>query len=107
MGNVEIQDCIIQVGHLEIRDCFAYGNDWTGKPIPLTPEWLEIAGFENKTTSWHTSKYFVKDRYEYWLGEREDDNALFRNDHYLAKCQYVHQLQNLYFALTGEELTFT
>ena len=22
-----------------------------------------------------------------------------------AECDYVHQLQNLYFALTGEELT--
>lgn len=23
---------------------------------------------------------------------------------YIAKCKYLHQLQNLYFALTGEEL---
>ena len=26
---------------------------------------------------------------------------------YLVHIKYVHQLQNLYFALTGEELVFT
>lgn len=30
--------------------------------------------------------------------------AIYLNDNHLMECRYVHQLQNLYFALTGKEL---
>lgn len=33
-----------------------------------------------------------------------DSHNKFR-DVFISKCDYVHQLQNLYFALTGNELT--
>ena len=34
-------------------------------------------------------------------------NGIFHEDNYGVKLEYVHQLQNLYFALTGKELELT
>lgn len=65
------------------------------RPIPLTEEWLLKFGFEK------VGFQFIK-----------DDIELFpiRDLYYRANfpiksdIKYVNQLQNLYFALTGEEL---
>lgn len=74
------------------------------KPIPLTEEWLLKFGFKkvginfelNSIVIWYSSyeKCFV------WrfMNVGEDADRKVRLD-------YLHQLQNLYFALTGEELT--
>ena len=70
-------------------------------PIPLTPEILEKAGFRQAITN---------DRI--WLLRIGDTNLMLHIDGHawsysgpiLIKIKYVHQLQNLYFALTGEEL---
>lgn len=80
-----------------------YGHWNLVKGIPLTPDWIERFGW-NKT------------EYDYWIGI--NDNTYITcsekgtyigedNDTYipLNHIQYVHQLQNLYFALTGTELT--
>lgn len=73
------------------------------QPIPLTEEWLLKFGFKKdlgndlylESTS---TSFFV------WQNNRvellDDENNIC-----ICHCQYVHQLQNLYFALTGEELT--
>lgn len=76
-------------------------------PIPLTPEILEKAGFEKKR---YNDFYFC-----YCKG----DFVFPYDGKYFFYCTYnetglfgyseeveimVHQLQNLYFALTGEEL---
>lgn len=72
--------------------------------IPLTEEWLLKFGFTvNANDIW-----FDKGD----LSVLNDGTSVaFRNcDNYFnigAKCKHVHQLQNLYFALTGEELTTT
>lgn len=64
-------------------------------PISLTFEILESSGFERKNHYW-TFKNFDIDLNE-WFG--------FNNMVAKAPCKFVHQLQNLYFALTGTELT--
>jgi hypothetical protein len=72
-------------------------------PIPLTEEWLLKFGFE-KQQDGDLTIYPGKNCYafsEQWIHNgypTSDSNALM-------KCKYVHQLQNLFFALTGEELT--
>lgn len=72
------------------------------EPIPLTEEWLLKLGFE------YVSIY---DSYIKQTGQREF--ILRKRDFVLCDIdirvqpKYVHQLQNLYFALTGEELTIT
>tara|TARA_R110000796_G_scaffold95908_2_gene201357 strand:- start:694 stop:1041 length:348 start_codon:yes stop_codon:yes gene_type:complete len=68
------------------------------KPIPLTEEWLVKFGFE-KLKGWDDMFYFEIDDfqiYEYNVSGYEYDDFNIKN---------VHQLQNLYFALTNEELT--
>ena len=65
-------------------------------PIPLTEEWLLKFGFEKKI-GWDDLIYHVKnnvDLYEFLSGY----------EYYDFHIKHVHQLQNLYFALTGEEL---
>jgi len=79
------------------------------KPIPLTEQWLENLGFYEKYKSVH-SHWNLKG---FGLDQKSnvDDNnntipteEVFYYD-YKYEIKYVHQLQNLYFALTGEELT--
>ena len=65
-------------------------------PIPLTEEWLIKFGF-------------VKDKLEVGL-YHFNDLEIFLPNYFTWKTQFinnikhVHQLQNLYFALTNEEL---
>ncbi len=74
------------------------------KPIPLTEEWLVKFGFREELLYWvidmmGTELSIIK----------ESGSALVGLEHECGgtdlKIQHVHQLQNLYFALTGEELT--
>jgi hypothetical protein len=72
------------------------------KRIPLTPEWLERCGFkkEGNEIDQRTGKTIEgkwrHDAYLEWPG------LLYLPNHEL---KHLHELQNLYFALTGEELT--
>lgn len=72
-------------------------------PIPLTEEWLVRMGFEKDGYNYwaHSDKYFeLRDKapnYCFCVNCGEYDCS--------EDIQYVHQLQNLYFALTGTELT--
>lgn len=83
----------------------AKGVDWIG-PIPLAPEWLERLGFEYKDGASDYGHYRHNLVYIY---EHDSDPGLFhfsRGHMEGAKVEvkHVHQLQNLFFALTGEEL---
>ncbi len=91
-----------------------YKNTWADlQPIPLTEEWLLKFGFEKEKRDRFYSYYlnetdenqFSRQRIDYWFGD--DDFCLCRAGVCFkrVKLQYIHQLQNLYFALTGEELT--
>ena len=66
------------------------------KPIPLTEEWLLKFGF-SKYGRLNTNDNF-KLIYDY-------DLSTFYLDDIGLELKHVHQLQNLYFALTGKELT--
>lgn len=79
-------------------------------PISITEMWLENIGFKNIGLSGNMFEY--KDL----IGN--DNRFIIESDGYLfypqinfdlccwSEFKYVHQLQNLYFALTGSELTF-
>lgn len=80
------------------------------KPAPLTEEWLLKFGFEwedvESKTNGETDKMLFKDI----LLMKRHHNDLWAACPYgylisPHRTLYVHQLQNLYFALTGEELT--
>jgi hypothetical protein len=80
-------------------------------PIPLTPEWLERMGFKQMAIgkyqddgNWHLKKtdctIAFDDRYAH-----KDNNISYNGCTIWQTVKFVHQLQNLYFALTGEEFT--
>lgn len=68
-------------------------------PIPITEEWLLKFGFVYKSYGYGDSEWK-----QWWF------NGYFINGFRCAtsnvEIKSVNQLQNLYFALTGEELTF-
>ena len=71
-------------------------------PIPLTEEWLLKFGFE--PTKGKEPIMFTNGKYNYfpsykYFGRTRNNGGLIHSD-----VKHVHQLQNLYFALTGEEL---
>jgi hypothetical protein len=70
------------------------------EPIPLTEEWLIKFGFKKVYYGWEKGSFEVESRgdiYLYSINCNEYTDGM--------PFKYVHQLQNLYFALTGEELT--
>lgn len=70
------------------------------KPIPLTEQWLLDFGFVLIKNDYPSPSdwYFIKN--EITLS----NFTWIIHGHTKALMKYVHQLQNLYFALTGEEL---
>lgn len=68
------------------------------KPVPLTEEWLLNFGFVK--TSLH---YF---KYNSIIITIEDNGFQCLLGFQCVNLKYVHQLQNLYFALTDQELTY-
>ena len=71
------------------------------EPIPLTKEWLEKFGFEETKRGWLSAP--TGEDYKRWLVCFNDGGFSYIPE--LTSFKYVHQLQNLYYALTGEELT--
>lgn len=75
------------------------------QPITLSPEILEKCGFESKDLGVITN-YFMRGG-TFWfsiLFDKEHKQFMFDSPHYNLIYKYIHQLQNLYFALTGTEL---
>ena len=77
------------------------------KPIPLTEEWLLKFGFcdQNGYLIHLENELPIDLVYKDGVVSLEDSNELVTSTYFLNKIKHVHQLQNLYFALTGEELT--
>jgi hypothetical protein len=76
-------------------------------PIPLTPEILEKAGFSNPyNIGYHL--YIDKENTEGFGINFDDEGWDIGQNHEMFKfhseLKHLHQLQNLYYALTGEEL---
>lgn len=98
-------------------------------PIPLTEDWLlkvkwkyhdwDVNRTDRKKERFYISPFFGEHR-EYWIELQLSNNSFGHSFMWLCwdigggkdhihlpmghKMDYVHQLQNLYFALTGEEL---
>lgn len=74
-------------------------------PIPLTEEWLLRFGFVKKDNYFHIEHdYFGGYAYDlrnYCLTKCYPSGI---NEFHSSDIKHVHQLQNLYFALTGTEL---
>jgi hypothetical protein len=82
------------------------------KPIPLTEEWLLKFGFEKEMDGslvLNNLAIFLDKRFKENVYLMTIEGGIFGsevwNKLHNLKLKHVHQLQNLYFALTNEELT--
>lgn len=104
--NTDINSCI-QLGYTQIGYLFTYtaisGISYKFHPIPLTSEWLESAGFKETVQGVYVNgKYDIErltadsEEWEFCIYENQTGTTI----------KYVHQLQNLFFCLSGKELEF-
>lgn len=106
----------ISVNNHTLEECSQAWGEWLVaedqiKPIPLTEEWLLKFGFEKRIVPGSNGLF---DFYNNILLEYSFEISCFwlsncyQNDHEILiqtqPLKYVHQLQNLYFCLTGKEL---
>lgn len=76
------------------------------KPIPLTADWIKKFGFWEEYSSGHETGCFSKKFVNITIAE--SGFYCYCGDcrrHISLTLYHVHQLQNLFFSLTGEELT--
>ena len=80
-------------------------------PIPISEHWLNRFEFK-KDDDWkyttYEKEYIGANSYgleqTYKLSTNQDGRKVFLNGNWLTTINYVHQLQNLYTALSGDEL---
>lgn len=85
------------VWEFDFKNSFPYG-------ILLTEEILLKCGFEKSTDGdhffiGHYGFCFIHDGQDYCL------KPLINEPMIVAYCRHLHQLQNIYYAITGQELT--
>jgi hypothetical protein len=85
----------------ELEVMFAARDYEDFKGVPLTEEWLLKFGFDKWFLDYGFNLRGIICDIFYNVNTRE----LRINGDIKIPIEYVHQLQNLYFALTGEELT--
>ena len=101
IGNyVNIEDTILRIDLQEL-----YYNSSLMNPIPLTEEWLLKFGFESMYSNYiiKAGDYYnsIKQDCGKWIYSYDESDA---GCYELKEIKYVHQLQNLYFALNDKEL---
>ena len=107
---------IKQVTPNTIQEVWEAKRSWC-KGIPLSTYWLERAGFEKTMDYDHGISFKQVPHYHneihlvesdgFWHCEKRYDGGTAELWDYEREINSVHQLQNLYFALTGTELEFT
>lgn len=104
-GFIKVNDLPYMIDADNSKEGYLINEMWIDehKPIPLTPEILEKCGFEKEgITSMSLSGfpcYFKIDK-----GSLECYGIHWVGKIIQIECQYLHQLQNLYFSLTNQEL---
>jgi hypothetical protein len=74
------------------------------RPVKLTEEWLLKFGFKK---SIYDGAFFIhlNNDHLFYIDIEKNIYGSIDNNEYKINLSYVHQLQNLYFDLTGKELT--
>lgn len=80
-------------------------------PITLTEEWLIKFGFvqDKEQSDFPESRLWFKEALQYIIRDKDSEYLSKQRAHYFGypienEIKYVHQFQNLYFSLTGNEL---
>ena len=92
----------LEVSEIDATDLQCIDNDFS--PIPITKEWLLKFGFKENDNIYKLNNFgkfiFFEHLNSFGFYPSGLLNSLMRMDN----LKSVHQLQNLYFALTGKEL---
>ncbi len=104
---------VVKVDIDVLKNIFIENKDFKYSPVPLNEEYLLKFGFEKYLSGFKLAKsipyteikitkkgfYTDTELYNYELSYNQSNRSIL----YIS-IFYIHQLQNLYFALTGEEL---
>lgn len=94
-----------------IDDVTTFNLDGYYTPIPLTEEWLLKFGFERLSYEKNYPLYINKNKdgysHSFFVSIHSDFSRVSIVNQSLRTLKYVHELQNLYFALTQTELTIS
>lgn len=90
---------------------YSFSADYKAiRPIPITDEWLNDLGFENKTIK--LGEYVLMVTVNAFSGTLTKDATWFISIVHVSagQCvtfnkQYIHELQNLFYSLANKELT--
>lgn len=96
-------DGYVTVPNLGVEAFFTHLRNGAYHPIPLTEEWLLKMGFIDCYKNEKEPRISL-DRYNDSIWNCYLING-DKKEGILRKIKYVHQLQNLYYALTNTELT--
>jgi len=104
-----VHNCQLMPNEIAPIPAYQNGNVKELEPIPLTPEWLEKLGVEKIATGEYKLENLLIDYHpnDLFKGRKPWCNIFFLGDidnPMLNSIEYVHQLQNLYYVLTGKEL---
>ena len=113
IGNWYKGDCLAQqywqITAQEILDFYDDPIDDYFQPIEITKEWLLKFGFEFSIDTWYLKGFAL---WETECGDEKGNEGIglfyeLRQYGMMDRhIKYVHELQNLYFALTQEELQY-
>jgi hypothetical protein len=84
---------------------FAFAN--VCFPIKLSPAVLGNCGFKHEFGDWYKNLYCegVDEGVPFLRYQHKQNAWYFENTRLPAQPQYLHQLQNLFYALSGQEIT--
>ena len=103
IGNYILLQGVTKPTQVWIIDTTEQSTRTKASPIPLTEEWLLKFGFEKTEWDNFNSYRLIIGNNDYAIVLYSDGNCEV-GDIITCKIEYVHQLQNLHFALTGMEL---
>ena len=98
IGNIVEDNTGVKVVDIEILNAIHADPEKYG-PVKVDDQWLEK--FQIPLEEDREFEYWF-DAKGSWLVEVVQEGSTENN--YIAQCFFVHQLQNIYFALTGDEI---
>lgn len=115
IGNITNFGVVCEIGEdyfrVKDKENVQFKSKWADiKPIPLTEEWLLKFGFEKKGSLFvleFDKKIMAISMIDKSYGLYNNQYCFQIGNSYNAgkhRIMYVHQLQNIYFALTNKEL---
>jgi hypothetical protein len=101
IGNwVELENHVCALNKTTFK-AILFGNYKSLNPVPITEEWLLKLGF--KFNNFNEDYYFENFSFRLHLWKNENEFVYYWKGGNIF-IQYVHQLQNLFYCLTGQEI---